>query len=60
MASPIPSIALAPYPRYSEDEMRLRAKAHSNESIARTQAHSRANTHCCANATRRAVADRRE
>jgi len=27
MASPIPSIALAPYPRYSEDEMRLRAKA---------------------------------
>ena len=27
MTSPIPSVALAPYPRYSEDEMRLRAKA---------------------------------
>ena len=27
MASPIPSVALAPYPRYSEEEMRSRAKA---------------------------------
>jgi len=27
MASPIPSVALAPYPRYSEDEMRSRARA---------------------------------
>lgn len=27
MASPIPSVALAPYPRYSEDEMRSRAEA---------------------------------
>ena len=27
MAPPIPSVALAPYPRYSEDEMRSRAKA---------------------------------
>ena len=27
MASPIPSVALTPYPRYSEEEMRSRAKA---------------------------------
>ena len=27
MASPIPSVALASYPRYSEEEMRLRAEA---------------------------------
>ena len=27
MAPPIPSVALAPYPRYSEEEMRSRAKA---------------------------------
>ncbi|MBT5817009.1 MAG: nitroreductase family protein, partial [Proteobacteria bacterium] len=27
MASAIPSVALAPYPRYTEEEMRSRAKA---------------------------------
>ncbi len=37
MASPIPSVALAPYPRYSEDEMRSRAEAlHDTLNMRRT------------------------